>query len=104
MIDYRLSVIRAKGWARMSLPGSVALLFATPMLWAVGLFDATADALRHAIVFGISGVLLCGLMPPLFGWALHGFAVRRKPAEDDETADHPVIHPAASHMIRAKVS
>jgi hypothetical protein len=106
MTEYRLSPIRAKGWGRLSLPAAVAMIAATPMLWAVGLFDATAEPLRHAVIFGISGVVFCALVPPLFGWALQGFAVRKKPAEGDEHAgDHvEAPHSAPSHLIRAKVS
>ena len=98
MVDVHLSPVRVKGWVRLGFPGAVAALFASPMLWALGLFDGTAAPLPHAIIFGLSAMALFGVTPSLLGWALQGFAVRRKIGEEpDEHARGP------APVARAKV-
>jgi hypothetical protein len=95
MIDTRFSFTRSYGWTRLGLPGAVAILFGTPMLWALGTFDATAEPLLHAVIFGLSGIFFFTWTPFLLGWALQGFVIRRKAAEDgdDELGGH---HPAGA--------
>jgi hypothetical protein len=78
MSESRFSPTRQAGWKRTALPAVLAALLGTPILWALGVFDGTADPLRHAAVFGVSGVLLSLTLPWCIGWALQGFLQRSK--------------------------
>jgi hypothetical protein len=85
MSESHFSPTRFAGWKRVALPGVAITLFGTPMLWALGVFDGTADPLQHAATFGVSGVLLSLVTPWCVGWALQGFMLRQKP--EPETRD-----------------
>jgi len=84
MTGYRVSFIRSSGWTRLGLAGAVLCLFLTPMLWSFGLFGEDDAALKRAIVFAVSGAWLFGLGFFLVGWAVQGFVVRVRNAEDEE--------------------
>jgi len=86
MTGYRVSFIRSSGWTRLGLAGAVLCLFLTPMLWSFGVFGEGDVAMRRAIVFAVSGAWLFGLGFFLVGWALQGFVVRVRTAEDED--DH----------------
>lgn len=93
MTESRLIPTRLQGWKRVALPATVASLFGTPMLWGLGVFDGTADPLRHAAIFGASAILLSCLTPWCIGWALQGFVLRQK-AEHEPAHGEP---PHATH-------
>ncbi len=95
MVDTRVCLTKSNGWTRLGLPGAMFMLFATPMLWALGAFDGTAEPLLHAIVFGLFGIFCFGLTPWLIGWALQGFLVRRKTGEESDESAESVRRPAA---------
>jgi hypothetical protein len=95
MAETRISLTKSNGWTRLGLPGAVFVLFATPMLWALGVFDGTTDPQMHAIVFGLFGILCFGATPLLIGWAVQGFVVRRRPSDDAEPASE--TRPVAAH-------
>jgi len=86
MSESHFSPTRLAGWKRVALPCVMATWFGTPMLWALGVFDGTADPLQHAAIFGVNGVLLALLVPWCIGWALQGFVLRQKaePENRDE--------------------
>lgn len=89
MTGYRLSFIRSSGWTRLGLAGVVLCLFFTPMLWSFGLFGEDEAALKRATVFALSGAWLSGLGLFLVGWALQGFVVRVRTAEDEDEHQRP---------------
>ena len=95
MAETRISLTKSNGWTRLGLPGAIFILLGTPMLWALGVFDATTEPLLHAIIFGLSGIFCFGMTPLLIGWALQGFVVRRKPSEDSDEVPAPISRPAA---------
>lgn len=84
MTGYRVSFIRSSGWTRLGLAGAVLCLFLTPILWSFGLFGDSDMALKRAIVFAASGAWLFGLGFFLIGWALQGFVVRVRNADDED--------------------
>lgn len=86
MTETRVSLTRSSGWTRLALPGAMSVIFATPMLWAVGTFDSAPDPMLRSIVFGLSGILFFSLTPWLIGWAVQGFVIRRKPTDDSDDA------------------
>lgn len=88
MSESRFSPTRLAGWKRAALPCVMATLLGTPMLWALGVFDTTADPLRHAAVFGLSGMLLSASLPWCIGWALQGFLQRLKSESDSHAEPH----------------
>ncbi len=101
---YRFSLLRAEGWARLGFAGAVAVLFGTPMLWALGVFGADQPAMIHAVIFMFAGVFLTLGLGYAIGWAVRGFTVRLKDAADeDEAAHRPALghagpaHPTAGH-------
>jgi len=104
MTESRLIPTRLQGWKRVPLPAAVAALFGTPMLWGLGVFDGTADPLRHAAIFGASAILLSCLAPWSIGWALQGFVLRQKaehePTAHGETPHTPQRHGAPAHAGR----
>jgi len=89
MTESRLIPTRLMGWKRIALPAAVATLFGTPMLWALGIFDGTADPLRHAAIFGASGILLSCFTPWCIGWALQGFVQRQKAEHEPDHGETP---------------
>jgi hypothetical protein len=78
---------RSQGWARLGLPCAVAAAASAPLLWSLGAFDSAIDPLLSATVYGLASVIICGLVPALLGWALQGFVVRRKSADESEHAE-----------------
>ncbi len=98
MSTYRFSWLRPNGWARLGGVGAVAVVFATPMLWAAGVFGNGDDTLKRALVFLFGGMWMFVGMGYAFGWALRGFMVRLKD-HDDEDDRRPVAahapHPPA---------
>lgn len=90
---YRISFIKASGWTRLGLAGAVAALFSAPMLWALGSFGATDEAIHRAIVFGLSGLWFFVATGYLIGWALQGFIIRQK-ASDEDAEDGPGSRPS----------
>lgn len=100
MSSYRFSWLRPNGWNRLGGVGAVAIVFATPMLWSLGLFGAGEDTLKRALIFAFAGMWLFVGAGYVLGWALRGFMVRLKEPEEDEdggrrasSAPHP---PAAA--------
>lgn len=103
MSESRFSPTRLAGWKRTALPAALAALLGTPMMWALGVFDGTADPLHHAAIFGVSGMLLSVVMPWSFGWALQGFVLRKKvepDAHDEQAADTSHRPGGPSHVGR----
>lgn len=103
MSESRFSPTRLAGWKRTALPAALAALLGTPMLWALGVFDGTADPLNHAAIFGVSFVLLSVIMPWSFGWALQGFVPRKKveaDAHDEHVSDSSNRPGGPSHAAR----
>jgi len=84
MIETHFSLTRSSGWFRLGLIGAMASIFATPMLWSLGVFDSTAAPLINTMVFGLSAIFLFGVVPTMVGWALQGFMVKRKSSDDGE--------------------
>jgi len=84
MSAYRISYIRSTGWTRLGLAGAVAILFGSPMLWALGVFGTGDDALHRAVVFGLAGLWFFVGTFYVIGWAVQGFVVRQKVVEEDE--------------------
>ncbi len=54
------------------------------MLWSLGIFGTSSDAIRRALVFGTSGVLFFATTLYMMGWALQGFVVRKKAQANDD--------------------
>lgn len=92
MSDLRFTLTRANGWCRLALPGSLSFMFITPMLWAFGVFGFDDVAFRHALFFGISGMMLFGLIPMFFGWAIQGFFMTDKRSETEDDGDNKVAN------------
>lgn len=83
MSAYRISYIRSTGWTRLGLAGAVAILFASPMLWALGVFGTGDDALHRAVIFGLAGLWFFVGTFYVVGWAVQGFVVRQKVVDED---------------------
>ncbi|MBC7953100.1 MAG: hypothetical protein H7Z12_14935 [Rhodospirillaceae bacterium] len=92
MSTYRFSWLRPGGYTRLGGVGAVAVLFATPMLWALGAFDAGEDTMKRALIFLFAGMWFFVGTGYVFGWAIRGFMVRLKDHEDDD--DGPAHRPA----------
>lgn len=88
MSAYRVSYIRSAGWTRLGLAGAVGCLFASPMMWAMGIFGSGDDALHRALIFGLAGLWFFVATFYVIGWAVQGFVVRLK-TTDEEGDDHP---------------
>lgn len=95
MTDIRFTISKISGWRRMGLPLALTAMFISPMLWSLGVFDSTADPMIHALIFGMCFVILFGSTPALFGWAMQGFAVRRKVADENDEQDRPGLRSVA---------
>ncbi len=89
MSGFRVSYVKASGWTRLGLAGAVAVLFGTPMLWALGTFGAGDDALHRGAVFGLAGLWFAVATGYLVGWAVQGFVIRTKAATDEEADEQP---------------
>lgn len=101
MSSYRFSWLRPNGWSRMGAVGAVAVMFATPMLWAVGTFGTGDDTIKRALIFLFAGMWMSVGSFYVLGWALRGFMVRLK-EEDEEggrraSAASHAAHPPAAH-------
>lgn len=96
MTEIRFIPTRAAGWTRLGVPLAMASTLMTPALWSLCVFDAAANPLLNAVVFGLSATAFFGLTPILIGWALRGFLVRRK--HDDKTSpdENPQSSPRAA--------
>lgn len=98
MSTYRFSWLRPNGWSRVGGVGAVAILFATPMLWALGVFGNSDETLRRALIFAFAGMWMFVGAGYAFGWALRGFMVRIKDHDDEEEGAHrPAGAPHAAH-------
>lgn len=93
MSSYRFSWLRSGGWTRLGLAGAVAAMFATPMMWSLGVFGDGDDALKRAMIFLFAGMWFFVGVGYMLGWAIRGFLVRLK--EHDEDEDGPAHRPAA---------
>jgi fatty acid desaturase len=93
MASYRISFFRAQGWTRAGLALAAFVLFSAPMLWALGWFGASDEAMHRAIIYALSGLWAFVALGYLTGWALQGFVIRQKVADED-AEDGP---PAGSH-------
>lgn len=89
---YRFSLLRSSGWTRLGLAGAVGVLFGTPMLWALGVFGQGDDSIQRAVIFLFAGLWFFVGIGWLVGWAIHGFMVRIKDADDDD--DGPARRPS----------
>ncbi|MCR6633251.1 MAG: hypothetical protein NVV74_26190 [Magnetospirillum sp.] len=96
MSTYRFSWLRPNGWTRLGAVGAVVVLFATPMLWAVGGFGDGDDTVRRALIFLFAGLWLFIGGGYVLGWALRGFMVRLKDPDEDEDGA-PAHRPVGSH-------
>jgi hypothetical protein len=95
MSSYRISYIRSTGWTRLGLAGAVAILFGSPMLWALGVFGNGDDALHRTVIFTLAGLWFFVGTFYVVGWALQGFVIRQKAAEEDSD-DMPPRRPPPS--------
>jgi hypothetical protein len=87
MSTYKISYLRPAGWTRLGLAGAVGVLFASPMLWALGAFGAGDEALHRVVIFALAGLWFFVGTFYVIGWALQGFVVRIKnPDEDGDEA------------------
>lgn len=94
MSTYRFSWLRPNGWTRMGGVGAVAVMFATPMLWALGLFGNGDDTIKRALIFLFAGMWMFVGAGWAVGWALRGFMVRLKDHDDDDGPGHRPAAPA----------
>lgn len=94
---YRFSWLRPGGWTRLGVAGGVAVIFATPMLWSLGVFGPGQDSLSLAVVFLLSGLWMFVAVGYAIGWAIRGFVVKVKAEGDDDEADHPPARPPVAH-------
>lgn len=92
MSSYRFSWLRPNGWNRLGGVGAVAVLFATPMLWATGVFGNGDDNIKRALIFLFAGMWMFVGIGFAFSWALRGFMVRLK--DDDDDVGHRPMAPA----------
>lgn len=81
--NFRFSLLRSSGWTRFGVAGAVAVFFATPMLWSIGLFGLDEQGIHRAVVFLFSGVWFFIALGYSIGWAVHGFVFRPKESEED---------------------
>jgi hypothetical protein len=84
MAEFSTSIVNANGWLRLGAATGIGLMFLTPMLWALGMFGASQEAIPRAVVFGVCGMLFGVSTLALIGWAMKGFVVRQKRQQDDD--------------------
>lgn len=96
-MSIRFTWLRPGGWGRLGVVVAVGLLFATPMLWALGAFGQGDEAIRRALIFLFAGLWFGVGVGYSIGWALHGFILRSRDHDDDEDAapPRPAARPAA---------
>jgi hypothetical protein len=92
MSSYRVSFMKAGGWTRLGLAAGAAAASSAPMLWALGSFGAAEEAIHRAIIYAVSGFWLFLAAGYLTGWAMQGFIIRQKVAEEDAD-DGPARRP-----------
>ncbi|HLO76695.1 MAG TPA: hypothetical protein VK196_09605 [Magnetospirillum sp.] len=104
MSAYRFSWLRPNGWNRMGAVGAVGILFATPLLWSLGVFGWADDTIKRALIFAFAGMWMFVGMGYALGWAIRGFMVRLKDHDEDEDGAHRpgaaashAAHPPAAH-------
>jgi len=81
---YRFNPTRSSGWFRLGVAAAVGVIFVTPMLWALGMFGPSEDAIHRAVIFAFSGIWFSLGVGYLIGWAMSGFLVRVKEGEGEE--------------------
>ena len=102
MSAYRLSPLRTKGWLRLGLLGSVAMLPLTAMMHALGYFSAGEAGLQQAAEYLAAGIFLCMSVCGIAAWVVRGFAVRtHDDAEQEETPHRSTPALAAPHRAAA---
>lgn len=93
MPNYRFSWLRPGGWTRLGVVGAVGVLFATPMLWSIGVFGDGEDTLKRALIFLFSGMWFFIGVGYVSGWSIRGFMLRVKDPDTD-AEDQPARRPA----------
>ena len=99
MSSYRFTLLRSGGWTRLGLTGAIAVIFATPMLWALGVFGQGDDSIERTLIFLFAGLWFSVAVGYMTGWAVRGFMVKLREAEDAEDgpphrpATGPAMHP-----------
>ena len=99
-MSVRFTWLRPGGWVRLGVVAAVAILFATPMLWALGAFGNGDEAIRRGLIFLFAGLWFGIGTGYAAGWALRGFILRSKEPDDDEEpapvrpAARPAVQPA----------
>ncbi|MBR9972813.1 hypothetical protein [Magnetospirillum sulfuroxidans] len=85
-MSVRFTWLRPGGWVRLGVVVAVAILFATPMLWALGAFGDGDEAIRRALIFLFAGLWFGIGVGYAAGWALRGFVLRSKEPDDEDDA------------------
>lgn len=95
-MSVRFTWLRPGGWVRLGVVAAVAILFATPMLWALGAFGDGDEAIRRGLIFLFAGLWFGIGTGYAASWALRGFVVRSKEPDDDEDSSpaRPSARPA----------
>ena len=93
MAAYRVSFTKAGGWTRLGVAGAAAMLFSAPMLWALGSFGFAEEAIHRAIIYAISASWSLLAFGYLVGWAVQGFVIRQKVAEEEDEDSRPSAPP-----------
>lgn len=99
-MSVRFSWLRPGGWGRLGVVVSMALLFATPMMWATGVFGTGDDSLRRALVFLFAGLWFGVGVGYGLGWAVRGFVLHTRDHDEDDASPPPrptPARPAAPH-------
>ena len=81
---YRFNPTRSTGWFRLGIAAATGVIFVTPMLWALGMFGPSEDAIHRAVIFAFSGIWFCIGVGYLVGWSMSGFLVRIKEGGEGE--------------------
>ena len=84
MSAFRLSPLRSKGWLRLGLLGSLAMVPLTAMHHALGYFNAGELGLQQAAEYLAAGIFLSMSVTGIAAWVARGFAVRVKEEEDEQ--------------------
>jgi len=81
---YRFNPTRSSGWFRLGVAAAFGVIFVTPMLWALGMFGPSEDAIHRAVIFAFSGIWFGIGVGYLIGWSMSGFMVKVKEGEGEE--------------------
>ena len=88
-MNYRLSIMRAKGWSRIGFVGAAVMLPITGMQYALGIFSEGLRGLEQAAEYFASGAVAALIIGFSARWVLHGFAVRAtRDSDEDEGESH----------------